>query len=378
MDSTNSLKARVACAQIILRLLPTPNFSLLIYLVAFLSQMPLFPENKLSLATVSGIFGAMIMSPRPSSRKKSAKGEMVISGPGESVDSARGTAKKGEEALRWLLEHWSMVADGLLDADFDVDPSTVLDRDAEAAPVRSSTASASLAPTLNVVVPQDELHIQYPVAPEEPTPLAPPVPLIRDAQAPPLHDHAWSQRQPFSPVVEQHIAELDSTPHFRDLGEANTSQHSTPVVPNDSTLGAAFASPGSRASYKEESGPPTPQKEFQQSRFLPTAALSPSQPDVEDLERPVVAQRDQAPVSPGDSNDEPPRLSPTHSSASSENSISIKTPPQSASTPPPNPSEFKTVDADMRPVSMRDTSVLDDIVDFDGVLRITARPVFAY
>ncbi|KAJ8297144.1 Rho GTPase-activating protein 30 [Rhodotorula toruloides] len=410
VDSTNSLKARIASAQIILRLLPTPNFSLLVYLVAFLSQMPLFPENKLSLATVSGIFGAMIMAPRPAPQKKPAKGEMVISGPGESVESAGATAKKGEVALRWLLEHWSSVADGLLDADFDIDPATIVDNADEASPDRSEKTSL-LAPTLDVIVPQGELHIQQPAAQEETAPLAPPIQLPRDAPAPPVHEQAWSQRQPFSPVVEQHTAELDSIPRFEDVSKTYNSQPCTPVAQDDTPLhsevqrlgsersgssahshasprldplaAAAFATPKSPSIYQEESGPPTPQKEIQQPHFPSIAAVLPSQPEEDELEReerPPVAQQDEEEEhgSPHDSTDEPPRLSSTHSSASSEHSVSIKTPPQSALTHEAGVNgHSKTFDADSRPISMRDTSVLDDVVNFDetSVYSFPAPPI---
>ncbi|BGP28565.1 Type II inositol 1,4,5-trisphosphate 5-phosphatase [Rhodotorula toruloides] len=409
VDSTNSLKARIASAQIILRLFPTPNFSLLVYLVAFLSQMPLFPENKLSLATVSGIFGAMIMAPRPAPQKKPAKGEMVISGPGESVESAGAMAKKGEAALRWLLEHWSSVADGLLDADFDIDPATIVDNAGDASPVRTEQTS-SLAPTLDVVVPQSELHIQQPAAPEEPTPLAPPIQLPRDAPALPAHEQAWSQRQPFSPVVEQHTAVLDSIPRFEDVSKTYNSQPSTPVAQDNTPpsdvqqvgsersgssahshasprleppAAAAFATPKNPSIYQEESGPPTPQKEIQPPQFPSIAAVLPSQLEEEEPEReerePVTQQNEEEEHgSPQDSTDEPPRLSSTHSSASSEHSVSIKTPPQSALTQETGVNGLsKPFEADSRPISMRDTSILDDVVDFDetSVYSLPAPPV---
>ncbi|PRQ76982.1 hypothetical protein AAT19DRAFT_12400 [Rhodotorula toruloides] len=372
--------------------------------------MPLFPENKLSLATVSGLFGAMIMAPRPAPQKKPAKGEMVISGPGESVESAGATAKKGEAALRWLLEHWSSVADGLLDADFDIDPATIVDNAGDASPVRSEKTS-SLAPTLDVVVPQSELHIQQPAAPEESTPLAPPIQLPRNAPAPPAHEQAWSQRQPFSPVVEQHTEELNSIPRFDDVSKTYNSQPSTPVAQDNTPLRpdvqqlasgrpassarshaspnldplatAAFATPKSPSIYQEDAGPPTPQKEIQQPHFPSIAAVLPSQLEEEELEREQrepVSERDEedAHGSPHDSTDEPPRLSSTHSSASSEHSISIKTPPQSALTHETGVNGLsKPFDSDSRPISMRNTSVLDDVVDFDesSVYSFPAPPI---
>lgn len=131
VDSSNSLPRRVASAQIILRLLPTANFSLLVYLVAFLSQIPLFPSNPLALTRVSEIFAASIMAPRkvPSSPttaslSKKPKAQMIITGPADLATDHDG--KKANQALEWLLSNWSAVADGLLEPDFDVDIDAIV------------------------------------------------------------------------------------------------------------------------------------------------------------------------------------------------------------------------------------------------------------
>lgn len=131
VDSTKSLKVRVACAQIILRLLPTPSFSLLVYLVAFFSQMPLFPENRISLESVASIFGAATLAPRPvpaSSSPKQGK-SLHITGPTEKYEAIGASAKKAQDGLLWLLQQWSLVADGLLDQDFDIHVDSVLERE---------------------------------------------------------------------------------------------------------------------------------------------------------------------------------------------------------------------------------------------------------
>ncbi|KAK4050465.1 Type II inositol 1,4,5-trisphosphate 5-phosphatase [Microbotryomycetes sp. JL201] len=133
VDSAHPSKNRVACAQILLRLLPTPNFSLLVYLTAFLSQMPLFPENRLTLESVSAIFGPAVMSPRPgpstaNKLQKFVSNGMHISGPTDTYEMSGSNAKKAQDGLLWLLNNWSSVADGLLEPDFDVDVDAVLDR----------------------------------------------------------------------------------------------------------------------------------------------------------------------------------------------------------------------------------------------------------
>ncbi|KAL8276646.1 hypothetical protein RQP46_010914 [Phenoliferia psychrophenolica] len=132
VDSTSSLKRRVACAQIILRLLPTPNFSLMVYLVAFLSQAPLFPENAIPLESVAQIFGASTMASRNRSagrlQKLVSSHAINITGPTEHFDASGVSVKKAQDGLLWLLAHWSLVADGLLEPDFDLDTDEVLDR----------------------------------------------------------------------------------------------------------------------------------------------------------------------------------------------------------------------------------------------------------
>ncbi|GAA6035932.1 hypothetical protein JCM8097_005172 [Rhodosporidiobolus ruineniae] len=315
VDSQNPLKSRIACAQIILRLLPTPNFSLLVYLIAFLSQMPLFPENQLSLEAVSGIFGSSVMAPRPEMEKKPTKGAMVITGPTESFEAIGEVIKKGQEALLWLLNHWSSVADGLLEPDFDIDPSTVLDKHVPA-------------PTLNVEVPPQSpvsLHIKQP---------APPVPVQQQLQQPrqapqpppaipvePYQDvedelRSWQpQGRNLSPPIEQRTLEISQAEQFSDVRQSYDSPTGSPQVetlqsPNLSLGGGAspVIRAGSRTSHRshhrspsiqhsqqlgtprasglatpkspssvydvEDSGPPTPQKEVSQPFFSGAALLA--------------------------------------------------------------------------------------------------------
>ncbi|KAM0746838.1 RhoGAP-domain-containing protein [Meredithblackwellia eburnea MCA 4105] len=137
LESSNSLKRRVAAAQLILRLLPAPNFSLMVYLVAFLSQVPLFPENRLTLENVSLIFGPPCMSPRQSSSSVSKVQKFVISNPTESAFDGAASVKKGQDGLLWLLKNWNAVADGLLEPEFELDMNQVMDRPSAKVPVMS-------------------------------------------------------------------------------------------------------------------------------------------------------------------------------------------------------------------------------------------------
>lgn len=92
-------KRRVAIVQCILRLLPTKAFSLLVYVTAFLSQAPLFPDNKLTLESVSSLLGPALLGARP----------------------VGGDDEKAGQGLLWLLKNWNEVTDGLLEDRFDVD-----------------------------------------------------------------------------------------------------------------------------------------------------------------------------------------------------------------------------------------------------------------
>ena len=97
---------QVAVARDLLRLLPTHSFSLIIYLCAFFTQVPLCPENGITLEDIGRIFG-------PS----------VFGGP---VPAAR-------RMMVWFLKRWNRVSDGLL-----VVPDPPDDR-------ASSSSSSSLA-----------------------------------------------------------------------------------------------------------------------------------------------------------------------------------------------------------------------------------------
>jgi RhoGAP domain len=83
---------QVTIARDLLRLLPTHSFSLIVYLCAFFTQVPLCPENGITLEDVGRIFG-------PS----------VFGGP---VPAAR-------RMMVWFLKRWTRVSDGLLDAEPD-------------------------------------------------------------------------------------------------------------------------------------------------------------------------------------------------------------------------------------------------------------------
>lgn len=115
LDDSLGVK-RVPCAQLLLRLLPTPNFSLLVYLAAFLSQAPLYHDNNLTLDSVAIIFGPALMGTRLTPVRK---GETARPNACEAI-------KKAQDSLAWLLKNWTAVAHGLLDPNFDVNVDELL------------------------------------------------------------------------------------------------------------------------------------------------------------------------------------------------------------------------------------------------------------
>jgi RhoGAP domain len=91
---------QVTVARDLLRLLPTHSFSLIIYLCAFFTQVPLCPENGITFEDIGRIFGPPVFGgPVPAARR------MMV----------------------WFLKRWNRVSDGLLDADPNSDDSEAAD-----------------------------------------------------------------------------------------------------------------------------------------------------------------------------------------------------------------------------------------------------------
>ncbi|GAA5837184.1 hypothetical protein JCM9279_005610 [Rhodotorula babjevae] len=234
------IKARVAGVQVVLRLQPPANFSLLTYVLAFLSQIPLFPENSLTIDEISTLFGPLLMSSRVAPRTKKPASHMLITGPTEPLASGVEAASRAQDALRFLLENWSTIADGLLEPDFDVDPEKVVEG------LVSPTA-----PTVDLDLPGAELHIRQARSAEslraqpfvadpsfvdplladpllELPAMAPP----REAPAPPPAALPWSalQIKKASPIVEQD--RVEKSPSMSMSGPSgSTSRCSDPPTP---------------------------------------------------------------------------------------------------------------------------------------------------
>ena len=89
---------QVAVARDLLRLLPTHSFSLIVYLCAFFTQVPLCPENGITFEDIGRIFGPPVFGgPVPAARR------MMV----------------------WFLKRWNRVSDGLLDVEPDDNAANV-------------------------------------------------------------------------------------------------------------------------------------------------------------------------------------------------------------------------------------------------------------
>ncbi|KJA19164.1 hypothetical protein HYPSUDRAFT_89487 [Hypholoma sublateritium FD-334 SS-4] len=93
----------ILVAQLILQLLPSPNFSLLVYLLAFFSQAALVrEENGVGVSDLSRMFGGRLFGGE-ASRDISE---------GSNITQRR---KDGETMMNWFLRRWGPISDGLFE-----------------------------------------------------------------------------------------------------------------------------------------------------------------------------------------------------------------------------------------------------------------------
>ncbi|KAL5638906.1 hypothetical protein ACGC1H_003313 [Rhizoctonia solani] len=119
-NGVKTTSAQVAAIQAILHLQHSTNFSLLVYLFAFLHQLVLHgSQNGLTISTLAGIFGPALFSPRKSNAVRT--GFLINPSPESQVlvktfQSAHDVAE-GTRVMTWVLEHWDGIATGLLSLD---------------------------------------------------------------------------------------------------------------------------------------------------------------------------------------------------------------------------------------------------------------------
>lgn len=118
LDSPRPLNSRIGSARTLLRLLPSANFSLLVYLLAFLSQLSLVEPSRLTVEQIAVIFGPAVFSARVNSGSNVILVGGMVFGTIEEMGQTRVTVKKAQDALLWLLNHWTEVSKDLLESNF--------------------------------------------------------------------------------------------------------------------------------------------------------------------------------------------------------------------------------------------------------------------
>ena len=97
---------RISVAQLVLHLLPSPHFSLLVYILAFFSQVAMVhEENGVGIEDLARMFGSRIFGGGQSKRRKLST-EIAMTDPHE-------TRMEGEIMMCWFLRRWGLISEGL-------------------------------------------------------------------------------------------------------------------------------------------------------------------------------------------------------------------------------------------------------------------------
>jgi RhoGAP domain len=99
---------RILIAQLVLHLLPSPHFSLLVYILAFFSQVAMVhEENGVGMEDLARMFGGRIFGGGQSRRRKLSS-EIALEDPHQ-------PRMEGEIMMCWFLKRWSSISEGLFD-----------------------------------------------------------------------------------------------------------------------------------------------------------------------------------------------------------------------------------------------------------------------
>ena len=106
---TNPMEStRILIAQLVLHLLPSPHFSLLVYILAFFSQVAMVhEENGVGIEDLARMFGKRIFGGGQSRRRK-LSAEIAMEDPHQ-------PKTEGEIMMCWFLKRWSPISEGLFD-----------------------------------------------------------------------------------------------------------------------------------------------------------------------------------------------------------------------------------------------------------------------
>jgi RhoGAP domain len=129
-DMLENEEFRIVMAKLILRLLPESHFSTLIYLLAFLSQLPLCSVADLTIEKLSVMFGPSVCGPRDPLSYLEAE-QTFPDDDDFKIDlhklddiSVVYVESLAIDTLHWLLTHWDYISDGLLLEDYHADISS--------------------------------------------------------------------------------------------------------------------------------------------------------------------------------------------------------------------------------------------------------------
>jgi hypothetical protein len=112
--------SRILIAQLVLHLLPSPHFSLLVYILAFFSQVAMVhEENGVGMEDLARMFGGRIFGGGQSRRRKLSS-EIAM---GDSHQPRL----EGEIMMCWFLRRWSSISEGLFDVIEDMKMGVFLD-----------------------------------------------------------------------------------------------------------------------------------------------------------------------------------------------------------------------------------------------------------
>ena len=116
---------RIQIAQLVLHLLPSPHFSLLVYILAFFSQVAMVhEENGVGVEDLARMFGGRIFGGGQLSRQRKTSAEIALTDPHE-------PRMEGEVMMCWFLRRWGPISEGLFDVIEDVKMGIFKDQQAE-------------------------------------------------------------------------------------------------------------------------------------------------------------------------------------------------------------------------------------------------------
>ena len=120
---TNPMEStRILIAQLVLHLLPSPHFSLLVYILAFFSQVAMVhEENGVGMEDLARMFGKRIFGGGQSRRRK-------VSAETAMEDPHQPKKMEGEIMMCWFLKRWSPISEGLFDVIEDAKMGVFLDQ----------------------------------------------------------------------------------------------------------------------------------------------------------------------------------------------------------------------------------------------------------